>query len=147
MELSIKNRKRVAALFVFSVCTFLGVWGTVWGIEEVITYFNFEDIILISRGSVALPIFSIAFYLFAYIAVVGFISGEEVPSHIVKKILKPIFLSVILGFSMMIIFGVTFSTYIEKQGYIRCSGTPLGYMPAMGVKYVKEPELCNKKYK
>ena len=90
MTLSIKNKKRVAAFFVFSVCTFLGVWGTVWGIEEIYAYFKFENVILISRGSVALPIFSIAFFLLAYIAIIGFISGEEVPNHIVKKTLKPI---------------------------------------------------------
>ncbi|WP_298776056.1 DUF1240 domain-containing protein [uncultured Shewanella sp.] len=104
-----------------------------------------DDVIIIVRGGVAIAIFSIPMLLVTIFPSHIVFTGKELPHKYGVRLVKPMILSTVLGFILMIFISVYHTSRLEKLGYIRCSGTPLGYMPAMGVKYVKEPQLCKKK--
>ncbi len=143
----VKEKQRLVGLYSIVLFSGIAIASSYFGWGSFNALFDYENIMVFSRFDVFLmtgPAF-----LFCMVILGGYVlvTGKQAPLHIQKRWSYSMILGFVVSLLSNTVFMIYYSGSLEEKGYIRCSGTPLGYMPAMGVKYVIEPELCNNKYK
>ena len=71
--------------------------------------------------------------------------GVKIDIKLEKKIFKAMLYGAIVSLISPFIFSLIYLPILENKGYFACKGTPLGYMPGMGTRYVLDLALCKER--
>ncbi len=128
---------------------FFLVAGVVLGyfaIADVFTLFNGSDIIIFSRLSIFVAMSPLVF--FSMLPLSGYLmcTGKQAPDPVQIKMGRVIVMFAIIICITTIVFSSWYTSNLEKEGYVKCSGVPVGHMPFMAVKYVVFESLCKKDF-
>lgn len=132
-----------------------GLWGVLFfilfaiaieflGINLVINLYQYTETTIFVRGTLFMVIAPLSLVLVAVLSGYVLFTGKQAPPHIQKKLGKQILILIILSFLLSTLFSAFYTRNLEKEGYIRCSGVPIGYMPFMAVKFALDESLCKK---
>ena len=137
-------KKRVIGLLAGLI--FLALGGVIGylGVVNVHNLLSYPDVLLFSRLSVLAAMSPLVF--FPMLPLSGYLvcTGKQAPHSVQKKHGFIIVISAIVILFSMITFSNWYTSNLEKEGYVRCSGVPIGYMPFMAVKFALDESLCKK---
>lgn len=125
---------------------FLIIGGSIgyFGIADVYSLFNSSDIIIFSRLSILAAMSPLVFFSMLPLSCYLVCTGKQAPDPVQKKMGVVIVIFAIIIFITTVIFSSWYTSHVEKEGYVKCSGAPVGYMPFMAVKYVIFESMCTK---
>lgn len=135
---------RIRAFFATLIGIAIGIGAGVFGVQGVLEYFNFTDVIIYIRGLVLFLFMPFFFAIVTIFQVYVLIHGRELPNAIGVMLVRAIIFIAISGLVTSVTFSIWYSSQLEDKGYIKCKGVPTGYMPFMAVKYVVFESMCKK---
>lgn len=79
----------------------------------------------------------------AYISMWPILYGRRVSTKTQKCLSKYVVIVFIFTLLSQIGFKMYFTSFLDKNGYIACLGTPKAWTPGMATKYVRDRQLCS----
>jgi len=136
---------RVWFIFFDLILVMITVISFYFGIKRIIVYFSYPDFLVFSIFS----IFSVLFFMISTpILILSFspiFRGIQANTNLQMKIAKLIKLGLLFIVLSSLVFNLFYLSLMSNKGYIKCNGTPSGWMPVMANKYAIDEHLCKKK--
>ena len=131
---------RVWFVFFDLILIVITVISLYFGIKRIIIYFSYPDFF---------SIFSVLFFMISTpILILSFspiFRGVQANINLQMKIAKLIKLGLLFIVLSSLVFNLFYLSLMSNKGYIKCNGTPSGWMPIMATKYSIDEHLCKKK--
>ncbi|MBS0849868.1 hypothetical protein [Citrobacter sp. JGM124] len=143
-ELTLKRRVGIFLGVVFLFIP-LSLGGLYLFIDSFFNYFSFPDSFVFTSAFIyGLTGFFILFSM-VFLSIKPIFLGKQFSLIVQYKVNKFMIACLIFSFVFQVIFFILFTDKLNSLGYIACKGTPIGWTPGMGTKYVTAEVLCSKK--
>lgn len=142
-EMTLQTR---VSMFLGCVLIFLpfSIGGPWLAISEICEYLNYPESIVFSSLSIFSICTPIALGPMVYLSFYSVLMGRKAPIQHQKNSILLMTFGVVLGVVFTIVFHVYYINSLNSVGYEKCNGIPSGYVPGMGVQYVKDSIYCGK---
>ncbi|EMJ9775331.1 DUF1240 domain-containing protein [Morganella morganii] len=135
-------KKRVLLVFFDLIIILMTIVTFYLGIDGLSVYFSYPDIFVFSHGIALLFSFITIAIPVILLSLSPILKGRQASITFQKKVAKIMMLGLVLMATLTFIFNLYYLSTIDSKGYVKCNGTPSGWMPMMATKYVTDKKLC-----
>lgn len=141
-ELTLNRRIGIffGVLFIFIP---LSLGGAYLFIDKLFEYFSFPDSFIFTSAFIyGLTGFFILIPMI-FLSIKPIFIGKQFSLNVQYKVNKFMIVCLIISVVFQVIFFISFTNKLNNLGYIACKGTPIGWTPGMGTRYVIDEDLCS----
>ena len=142
-EFNLKLRFKLvigSILLIFFMCLLISL-----GIDKIAEYLIFPESFIYTSGAIFIALGSLAMFPILIMLSSPIFYGVKADVKSQKKYFKVMVYVLVIASTSSLFFSLIYIPILESKGYFSCKGTPMGYTPGMGTRYVLDLSLCNKR--